>query len=125
MEHAALDSVANSPQLTGTPFPSVSSSSHPPNQYQANPKQRSPALPGFNAFMDLCFVIARDFRRIGLPARCFDASNAYFRIEESVRLLGKKFYLTCAAGQRRVAPGFAGHWGRLWLMLEVKRGLRV
>lgn len=112
MEHAALDSVANSPQLTGTPFPSVSSSSHPPNQYEAIPKQRSPALPGFSAFMDLCFVIARDFRRIVLPARCLDASDAYFRMEESVGLLGKKFYLNLCRRTAACCSGICGAPGK-------------
>ena len=114
MQHAALDSVANSPQLTGTSFPSVSPSSNPPNQYEANPKQRSPALTGLGAFMDLCFVAARDYRRIGLPALCLDASNTCFRAEEVVRLLDKKFHLN---PRRRTSAGGAlpmvnGHWGK-------------
>lgn len=126
MQHAALDSVANSPQLTGTSFPSVSPSSNPPNQYEANPKQRSPALTGLGAFMDLCFVAARDYRRIGLPALC-DASNTYFREEEVVRFLDKKFHLNPRRRYQPVerCPWLMGIGERLWLMPEVRRGLRV
>ena len=113
MQHAALDSIANSPQLTGTPFPSVSSSPQSPNRYKVNTTQSGQiASSESDESVDLHLVAIRRFRRVRVNAKRLGASDASW-VGDANNLLDNKFHLNLCRRtiQRHIAPGCAGHLG--------------
>lgn len=129
MQHTALDSISISRKLTGTPFPAVSHSSDTFNQHKVNIAPRSPFDQGCGVFKKY-FRVAINYRCRQTVANelCSRASNAFSWIAEMAAIPNKKFNLIPRrrlSNDWRHERNLPGIGEKLWLMLEVRRGLGV